>query len=60
MRAEGGGILATTPRAGKQRAQESLTSGALQEGLFPYSQVCIECKQIKTFNKSIRQIRSKT
>ena len=31
MRAEGGNILATTPRAGKRRAQEALMSGALQD-----------------------------
>ena len=31
MRAEGGDILVTTPRAGKRGAQEALMSGALQD-----------------------------
>ena len=31
MRAEGGDIMPTTPRAGKRRAQEALMSGALQD-----------------------------
>ena len=31
IRAEGGDILAATPRAGKRRAQEALMSGALQD-----------------------------
>lgn len=31
IRAEGGDIIPTTPRAGKRRAQEALMSGALQD-----------------------------
>lgn len=31
MKAEGGDIVAATPRPGKRRAQEALMSGALQD-----------------------------
>ena len=42
MSAEGGDILATTPRAGKRRAQEALMSGALQESLGSPKRVKVE------------------
>ena len=42
MKAEGGDILAATPRAGKRRAQEALMSGALQESLGSPKRVKVE------------------
>ena len=52
MKAEGGDILATTPRAGKRRAQEALMSGALQESLGSPKRVKVEEFQDSTVYNS--------